>query len=58
MCGRLHILLGSLPSEERGDRIQMGLFLRGTFPMEQGKALPVSCLLPGAAEVEGQLPKG
>lgn len=48
------MLLDSLPSEERGERIKVGLFLRGNFLMEQGKAFP--CLF--LVRVEGQFPKG
>lgn len=45
-------------SRERGERIKVGLFLRGNFLMEQGKAFPCLLLVPGAVEVEDELPKG
>lgn len=44
MCGGPHVLLDSLSSEGRGERIEVGLFLKGNFLMEQREAFSVSCL--------------
>lgn len=55
MCGRPLILLDS--SRERGERIKVGLFLRGNFLMEQGKAFPCLLLVPGAGKLRMSFPR-